>query len=138
MAMTEEEKDLRDDQEQEVVLEQQPGGWFSNAPWWLVSAGIHAVLVLGATLIAIERAFTIDDGEVAVVVSGAPKQVFQEIERPRDVFNRPGLPKDDATTAPTEEPAIFFPEAKESDHCESADGEDYKQMKGDSKDFLSY
>jgi hypothetical protein len=136
MTMTEEEKDLREDQE--LVLEQQSQGWFSNAPWWLVSAGLHAVLVLGATLIAIERAFTIDSGEVAVVVSGAPRQVFQEIERPRDVFNRAGIPKDDQTTAPTDEPAIFFPEAKESDHHESADNEDYKQMKGDSKDFLSY
>jgi hypothetical protein len=38
----------------------------------------------------------------------------------------------------SDEPAIFFPEAKESDHNESADNEDYHQMKGDSKDFLAY
>jgi hypothetical protein len=37
-----------------------------------------------------------------------------------------------------EEPAIYFPEAKESDPPETDDNEDYHQMKGDSKDFLSY
>jgi uncharacterized protein DUF4349/putative zinc finger protein len=36
----------------------------------------------------------------------------------------------------TDEPAIFFPEGKESDHNESADAE--RQMKGDSKDFRDY
>src|SRR6185503_11978018 len=55
-----------------------------------------------------------------------------------DTFARKGIPKDDQVAQPTDEPAIFFPEAKESDHNESADNEDYKQMKGDSKDFLSY
>ena len=64
--------------------------------------------------------------------------VVAEIERPRDVFERKGIPKDDQVAQPTDEPAIFFPEAKESDHNESADNEDYQQMKGDSKDFLSY
>jgi hypothetical protein len=137
MTMTEEEKDLREDQE--LVLEQQSQGWFSNAPWWLVSAGLHAVLVLGATLIAIERAFTIDSGEIAVVMSAAPKQIFSEVERPRDDFERKGLPTDEPNTAPTnEEPIIFFPEAKKSDHNESADQEDYHKMKGDSFDALSY
>ena len=37
-----------------------------------------------------------------------------------------------------DEPAIWFPEAKASDRNESADNEDSKRVKGDSKDFLSY
>src|SRR6185436_7720800 len=78
------------------------------------------------------------EGEVAVVVTAKSAPVVAEIERPRDVFERKGIPKDDQVAQPTDEPAIFFPEAKESDHNESADNEDYKQMKGDSKDFLSY
>jgi Ca-activated chloride channel family protein len=56
----------------------------------------------------------------------------------RDVFERKGIPKDDQGAQQTNEPAIFFPEAKESDHNESADNEDYRQMRGGSKDFLSY
>jgi len=131
-----EETDL-DEREEDVVV-QQEGGALSNAPWWLVSVGLHAVLILGATLIAIEKYITVDAGEMAVVVSSSSNKIIQEIERPRDVFERKGIPKDDQISQPTDEPAIFFPEAKESDHNESADNEDYKQMKGDSKDFLSY
>src|SRR5262245_59407713 len=120
-------------EEHEEVVVQEERGWFSNAPWWLVSAGLHAVLILGATLVAIERLVAIDDGEVSVMVTSARTPVIEEIPRPRDLFERKGIPKDDQVSQPTEEPAIFFPEAKESDHNESADNEDYKQMKGDSK-----
>jgi len=134
-----EERDQVDDAEdrQDVVIEQQ-GGWISNAPWWMVSAGIHAVLILGATLVAIERLAAIDDGGTEVMVTRSASPVIQEIERPRDVFNRKGLPIDDPTPSTNDEPIIFFPEAKASDHNESADNEEYHQMKGDSKDFLSY
>jgi hypothetical protein len=134
--MKEHDEEANLDEREEVVV-QQEGGWLSNAPWWLVSAGLHAVLILGATLIAIERLIAVDEGQVTVMVS-QPGNVFQELERPRDTFERRGIPKDDQIANPTEEPAIFFPEAKESDHNESADNEDYKQMKGDSKEFLSY
>jgi len=126
-----------EDGQQEVVV-QEGTTWISNAPWWLISAGIHVVLLLGATLFTIERLMAIDEGEVLLAVTPPPKSVINELERPRDVFERKGIPKDDNVAQPTEEPAIFFPEAKESDHNESADNEDYKQMKGDSKDFLSY
>src|SRR5712671_6822530 len=131
------EMDGAEDQQEEVVV-QGKQSWLANAPWWLISVGIHAVLILGATLVAIERLVAIDEGEVAVVVTAKSAPVVAEIERPRDVFERKGIPKDDQVAQPTDEPAIFFPEAKESDHNESADNEDYHQMKGDSKDFLSY
>jgi hypothetical protein len=133
--MTEEERDLRE--HPEAVLEQSPG-WFSNAPWWLVSAGIHAVLILGATLVAIERMMTLEAGEIAIVVNSSAPKMIQELERPRDVFERAGLPKDDPVVNPSQDVAIFFPEAELSDHNESADNEDYGKMKGDSEKFLSY
>jgi hypothetical protein len=115
-----------------------PGlGLLRNAPWWLLSAGLHAVLILAAALIYVEKLVDIDEGAVEVVLTTRAAGPVTEIERPRDVFERRGIPKDDAT-APTDEPAIFFPEAKESDHNESADAEDYHQMKGESKNFLSY
>jgi len=51
------------------------------------------------------------------------------------MFERKGIPKDEA--GPDGRARIFFPRPRESDHNESADNEDYHQMKGDSKDFLS-
>jgi hypothetical protein len=111
-------------------------GWLSNAPWWLISAGLHVVLLLAGALIAVERTIAIDEGAVEVRISARAEELA-EIDRPRDVFERKGLPRDDAA-APLDEPAIFFPEAKESDHNESSDNEDYRKMKGDSKSFLSY
>src|SRR5262252_8079641 len=113
MNVQDEEKVL--DEREEVVV-QQEAGWLSNAPWWLVSAGLHAVLILGATLIAIERLIAVDEGQVTVMVSGPSAPIIKELERPRDIIERKGIPKDDQVSMPTEEPAIFFPEAKESDH----------------------
>src|SRR5262245_4849121 len=110
-----------EEQAQEVVVDSDSGGWLSNAPWWLVSAGLHVVILLSATLVYVERLMAIDEGEMVVAVTPPSAAVVNEIERPRDVFERKGIPKDDGNTAPpTEEPAIFFPEAKESDHNESA------------------
>ena len=132
--MTEEE-DTED--RQDIVLEQ-TGGILSNAPWWLVSAGIHAVLILGATLVAIEHLEAVEKGPTEIKVTQTALPVIYEMEKPRDVFNRAGLPIDDPTPSKNDEPIIFFPEAKESDHNESANEQDYKQMMGDSKNFLSY
>jgi hypothetical protein len=119
------------------IIVQEERSWISNAPWWFISAGIHLVILLIATLVFIERHLAIEAGEVSLMVTAPRTNMIQELERPRDVFERKGIPKDEPG-APTEEPAIFFPEAKESDHNESADNEDYGQMKGDSKDFTSY
>src|SRR6185295_4709153 len=109
--------------------------WLSNTPWWLISAGLHVVLLLAAALVYVERALAIDEGGVEVKINARPAELA-EVDRPRDLFERKGIPRDDAS--PLDEPAIFFPEAKESDHNESADNEDYRQMKGESKNFLSF
>jgi predicted Ser/Thr protein kinase len=66
--------------------------------------------------------------------SSRTTEELQEFLKPRDVFERKGLPKDDRIK-PSDEPVIFFPEAKELD---PNDKEDYHQLKGDSKDFLEY
>jgi hypothetical protein len=110
-------------------------GWLPNAPWWLISAGLHVVLLLAGALIAVERSIAIEEGAVDVRIAARAPELT--IERPRDLFERKGVPRDDPA-APLDEPALFFPEAKESDHHESADNEDYRAMKGDSKNFLSY
>jgi hypothetical protein len=121
---------------QEEVLVQGKESWMANSPWWLVSAGIHAVLLLGASLYAIDRLIPVDE-IVDVLVRNTPQTVIAEPERPRDIFERKGLPSEEQAP-PTEETRLFFPEAKESDHNESADDEDYHKMKGESMDALSY
>jgi len=123
--------------EEEEVVVQGKESWMAHSPWWLISAGIHAVLLLGASLYAIDRLVPLETDEVSVVVAAKSSPVVKEPDPPHDVFGHHSIPKDEPSQ-PTEEPAIFFPEAKESDHNESADNEDYRQMKGDSKDFLSY
>ncbi len=120
----------------EVVV-QGKESWLAHSPWWLVSAGIHAVLLLGASLYAIDRLVDREETFGCPRIYPSPPPVIEEPLRPRDDIARKGIPKDEASFA-TDEPAIFFPEAKESDHNESADNEDYHQMKGKSKDFLSY
>ena len=80
---------------------------------------------------------------VAVVIGALAFRSDRKVEtanvpgRPVDTFERRGIPTDGAD-ASDDEPAMFFPEAKESDHNESANGEYDRQLKGDTKDYLSY
>src|SRR6476620_12652720 len=82
---------------QEEVVVQGRQGWLSNAPWWMVSVGIHAVLVLGATLVAIEHLEAVEKGPTEITITRAASSIIQDPEKPRDVFNRRGLPIDDPT-----------------------------------------
>ena len=112
-----------------------------NAPWWLISAGIHAVFLLGAALIYVERLMAID--EICFDVrprEALPLPVLPEPEKTRDTFTRKGLPSDEKeeTRSTNDEPVIFNPIAKKSDHNESNNNEDDHRMRGDSTDFLSW
>ncbi len=112
---------------------------FSNAPWWVISAGLHVVLLLGAALVYVESLHGIETGPTDIVmhIPGPPKIV--EFDLPRDEFTRKGIPRDEPNSpASNDEPIIFFPDAKPSDHNESDDNEDTRQMKGDSRNFLSH
>src|SRR5436190_6172521 len=40
-----------------------------NAPWWLISAGIHLVLLFGAALVFLETMFPFDDSAHVVMLS---------------------------------------------------------------------
>jgi hypothetical protein len=137
--MSDEEKNEREIQDQEVVVER-PGGWFSNAPWWMVSAGLHLVLLLGATLVAIERLHQFDAEGVPIIVQATPKQpLFTEIPQPPTTTGNTGAPIDDAVTANiNNEPLFFDPNAIPSDHAESDDGEDFGKRKGDGEKFIGY
>ncbi|HZV00503.1 MAG TPA: hypothetical protein VFF73_27565 [Planctomycetota bacterium] len=56
-------------------------------------------------------------------------------DRPRGVVDHAGMPA--AESPERDEPNVRFPQGELNDHNESADGEDYGQMKGDSKDALA-
>ncbi len=128
---------MSDEQNVEVAVERE--SVIVNAPWWLVSAGLHMVVMLGMTLIYVERLMAIDDGGTTVVTRPTDVAVPPvDPDAKRDDFTRRGIPKDDGVSSASEDPIIFFPDAELSDHNESADGEDYRQMKGDSKEYLSY
>jgi hypothetical protein len=111
----------------------------SNAPWWMVSAGIHMVFLLAATLVAIEQITKVDEGTVQVLVHATSSTpLFDKIEAPIGKVTREGPAIKDPDTSADNTPDVFVPDAKFSDHYESDDGEDYHQMKGDSKKYLSY
>jgi len=134
-------KELEKDSEFEkppVVLETS-GGLLSNTPWWLVSVGIHLVLLLVATLVAIEQLHALTEPPGVYVRPVVPTEpLFDKIEAPAGNVDHKGPILDKPDPSTDNLPDVFIPDAKLSDHYESADGEDYHQMKGDSKDFLSY
>jgi len=74
--------------------------------------------------------------EVLAVAAPAGREGLQGdspgVDAPRSV------PLRDRVASPLDEPAIFFPEAKESDHPEAPDTDNFHQMKNDSATFLSY
>jgi hypothetical protein len=121
----------------EVIVAPQETSWVANAPWWAISAGLHVLLLLIMSFVYMERLLAVEIPPQITVSPPRTDTVITELERKKDIFERRGIPKDEEGLQ-TEEPAIFFPEAKLSDHNESADNEEYRQMKGDSKEFLSY
>ncbi len=94
-----------------------------NAPWWLISAGVHVALLLMATLICIERFEVIDDPVIVISTMPPPPPVVTEIIRPVDNEGaRPSPIDDPSMTQDDAEVAIFFPEATEiGDHIETND-----------------
>jgi hypothetical protein len=111
--------------------------WLTNMPWWFISAGIHLVILLIATLVTVERLMAVEDAVVITAITRPPAVLIDEPVRTGDNFVERGIPHDDELPA-TEEPRIFFPGAEESDRNRSNDGEDFDQMKGQSKDYKSY
>ena len=105
------------------------------------AAAVHAFVLAGLWTLFPENSKDIVDeilNFTTLVRTREEGSKFSEIAKVRDHFDRRVFPKDDVTAVPTDEPAIFFPEAKERDRNESADNEDYKEMKSDSVEFLSY
>ena len=56
-----------------------PRNLLGNAPWWLISAGIHVVVLLTTTLLFIESQFSVDAPDVVLQVTPSrPKLVARD------------------------------------------------------------
>jgi hypothetical protein len=115
-----------------------PRSLLGNAPWWLISMGLHAVILLATALVYVERLMAIEQEEIVCFRQTPPPPVVDPPPT-RDDFTRKGLPlDDDKTNPPSQEPVIFFPQAIDGDHIETDDQEQWHKAKGDSEKFLSY
>src|SRR6185503_8032339 len=81
-----------------AVAVERPAGWFSNAPWWMVSAGIHMVFLLGATLVAMDSLHHFDDIGCPIIVRppSPPDNLFTNIPQPETSTGQNSAPIDDA------------------------------------------
>ncbi len=131
--------------EEEVYSEEETEGesigtirWVKDllqrAPWWAASAIFHFILLLGATVMSFATRAPVAENVIEMRVASGKVEPLRFPEK-RSTVERKGIPgpQDDSVT----DPAIFFPEAEESDHNESADDEDTQKMKGQSFDFIS-
>jgi hypothetical protein len=130
--------DKEETREDEGMVAEAPVGPMRNAPWWLVSVGIHVVLMLAATLVAIEKLYAIDPGDVTVVIHSTPAvPLISEIPKTPDA--PPGIPIKDHSDVKTNEVLEFWdPTATIGEKPESADDDDHRERKGEGKEFIGY
>jgi Ca-activated chloride channel family protein len=105
-----------------------------------MAALVHVVLLAGLwVLVQNETESSVDDNDSwSHFRFNYPEYRLPDVERARDIVSRSPPSQDDLDEILREAPVIFSPVARETDHNESADGEDFHQMKGESRDFLSY
>jgi hypothetical protein len=100
-----------------------------NAPWWLVSAGLHAVLILGAALIYVERLMAIEDNIVVITGFAAPATPpIAEIPRGIDSERTTPLPIEEKAT--NELPFVFDPTSRIDERVESANNDPARERLG--------
>jgi hypothetical protein len=114
-----------------AVVVERPTGWFSNAPWWMVSAGLHLVFLLGATLVAMESIHEVDFVRGVLVWRPPlpPSEMFTEIPQPSTTTGHPSAPVDDPVSSNL--PTFFDPRAEPGERPETDDDDDHLRMKGD-------
>jgi hypothetical protein len=85
--------------------------WFKNTPWWLLSAGIHTVLLLGAALVAIERMVEIQVYASPWTFHERTEQLLPDAPKIRDLLGEDHqVPVDlDPTDLPSQ-PFVFDPQ----------------------------
>src|SRR5262245_49542728 len=90
---------------------------FTRTRSWLLSMGLHGLLLAAAALVLIDRLVPIEDEPSLHVTASKSAPPAIDIGR-REEPRRMGIPKDDAVLRYREEPVLIHPEAGSSDHCE--------------------
>ena len=112
--------------------------WWSNTPWWLVSAGLHLVVLLIATLVTIERLMATEAPIIEIgIASPSPVSGIAEIDRTVDATAEQVV-KHDESRVETQEKRYFNPFAKESDHNETKNDMNDRTANGEGLEFDSY
>src|SRR5678809_980864 len=107
--------------------------FLNNTPWWLISAGLHAVFLMGAALVYVERLMALDVTPIIITPREMPSPILDQPEK-RDIFNHRGVVSEASETrSVNDDPVLFFPIAKVSDHNETADNADDHGFNGDSE-----
>jgi hypothetical protein len=111
-------------------------GWLATTPWWMISAGLHLVLLLVATLFYVERFTSVDSPPIGIQYERS-HGLLEDQGPSVDKFIREHLVKDDVT-APVEEHFVFDPTATLGNHMESDDNEEFHMRKGESEKLHGY
>src|SRR5437763_164338 len=114
------------------------GRWFSNTPWWLLSAGIHAVLLLGAALVYIERTDAFDDIVCFVNPCRPTVPDFSTLEKPRETLDHPTPTPVDLPSSEILDEPFFNPAAVLAKKNESPDNDLRRELRGDDPDAVSW
>lgn len=103
-----------------------------NSPWWAISVGFHVLLILVAAFWVVATLAQDDPTPIVAAVQPPPEppKIEEEKIEQKEYSNKTlDIPQ-------RAEDAVTY-EAKESDHNESADNEEFHERKGESKDFVS-
>ncbi len=113
--------------------------WLSSTPWWFVSAGLHLVLLLAATLVTIERLMAVEGGHLEITMTPVSGRVLQNLvdDLPTTVGNQ-GMTDQSTPLEPVRDPEIYAPFFIEGDRNISDEGVDGDTMKGDSPDARGF
>jgi hypothetical protein len=111
--------------------------WLSNTPWWLLSAGIHTVLLLGAALVYIERAFSMDVSVVTLIPGSDRSARIDSIESPRETLGQAHESPAVTDSEPVDDP-FFNPAAVLAKKNESADNDLRHELRGDDPEAVGW
>ncbi len=114
--------------------------WFGNAPWWMISAGLHVVLLLGAALIYVERALAVDESPIILKIrEGGVVLPPQPPEPPSTSDPQKGAPlTDDPSTMDPNQVILWDPLAEIGKRNETANNDPRGGTLGDSPKFTSF
>ncbi len=109
----------------------------ANAPWWLISAGLHVVLAMLTMLVVIEREMQMEIVSCPIVVRDVDPLLPPD-PPPVPGVRPDGTPRPDGAAPLDEIPFVFDPRATRGNHFESDDNADGHDIRGDSETFRSF